>query len=420
MQVRSLILKIAPYLSLILNCLIKDSVLLGDRQNVIEVKMTVKLDSTMETEINTTAKFKLLQKEMTREGKISKVTIHKDGEMFFVLRVQHNPKLIPTNFVYTYFSKNNTSVTKRLNGKYGQHSFCYFTGHVDAESETIVSLDFCDKVKGVIDYPSRTYSIKTVMSNSQPKYYLSIQRDLDRNNFSLTTPYLNRWILQKRLANVNRSSSKKRFSNNVLKRMGRELKPSGGIRLKTYFIETYVVLDNALYIAMNSSVSKTVQIGFEILNYAAALYKPLDIYIIVVGMEVWSNGNKFNYTRALDRGVSIIDADNALDKLILYNKKDISYRIPNDNIQLISNENFKTDLIGKGYIGAMCSAYSAGINRCHIPDYTKTASVLAHEMAHAFKIPHVDEMFKYRTDCQCHSQGTSSFLNCIMTSAASK
>lgn len=391
--------------------------MLGDFNNAVEVKVKVAVDSTKLIELNTRDSLNALRKKIIGQEKTLILTIYSHSTVLFNMRVQHNQQLIPTNFVYKYFNPNNASITKPLNNKYGQQSFCYFTGHVDTDLETIVSLDLCNKVKGVIDYPIRTYSIKTLMANLQPRYFLSIQRNLETNNFSLTIPYLMSWILQEKLAR--RPNPTKKSSTMFSKRLARELKPSGGFGSKSYFIEMYVVLDHSLYMARDQSIEKTVEIGFKILNYAAALYKPLNIYLTAVGMEVWNNGNQINYNYSIDGEGLVIDSGRAVRELTAYRVKEVSPKISSDNIHLISNEDLDGALIGRGSNAGMCGIDSGGISLYEI-DYTHTAFTLAHELAHSFDIPHVDIQFPKNTECLCDYGGNLSFENCIMNSRISK
>lgn len=403
-----------------MHLLMKAPTIEGYFHNDVEVKITASVDSTKEMEVNTRAGLKELLTEVTGQVKKFRLIIYSHSTELFNLSVHHNQHLIPTNFVYKYFNRNNTPITKHLDQKYQQQHLCYFTGQVDTEPETIVSLDLCNKIKGVIDYPSRTYHIKTVFLNLQPKYFLSMQRDIDNNNLSIRIPHLNNWLLQQRLARTGQLNLNNISSSHFTRRFSREMKPSGGLGLETYLVEVYVVLDHSLYLARNSSIEKSIEIGFKILNYAAAMYRPLNIYLTVVGIEVWSNGNKISYDRSVKDGKPFLYATPALRKLMAYREEKISPKLLNDNIQLISNETFDDDLYGLGSSRGMCSYNSGGINRYDPIDYTNTAATLVHEMAHAFYIRHVDDQFYEKPECYCHYRKRSSFHYCIMLSSVSK
>lgn len=388
--------------------------------SAVEVEVMVLIDSTVKMEVNTRARLKLLHKRMSDPKRTYSLNLNSKSAVLFNLQVQQNRHLIPSNFVYKYFSKNDTPVTKLLNGKYDQHSLCYFTGHVGGESETIVSLNLCNKVKGVIDYPSRTYSIKTVLSNSQPKYYLSIQRNLDSNKSSISIPYLIKWPSQQKLARTAQITPNNQASLLSFQRIARELKPTDDLGLEVYFVEIYVVLDYSVYEAKDHSVDKSIELGFKILNYAAALYIPLNIYLTVVGMEVWNNGNRINYDRLTRDGTRFINNDPTLRTLAAYRVNQISPNISSNNIQLVTTEKLNGGLIGFGSTAGMCTSDSAGLNLYRPGDFSNTADTLAHELAHAFWIPHVNSKFRGNTACKCSYNGTLSFYNCIMSGSSSK
>ena len=56
------------------------------------------------------------------------------------------------------------------------------------------------------------------------------------------------------------------------------------------------------------------------------MYRQLNIYVVLVGVEVWSEGNRINVTG---------NADETMNAFLEYRKLAISPRHRNDNAQLI-------------------------------------------------------------------------------------
>ena len=57
------------------------------------------------------------------------------------------------------------------------------------------------------------------------------------------------------------------------------------------------------------------------------LYRQLNIYIVLVGVEVWSTGDKISITSS---------ADTTMENFLRYRKERINPYHPNDNAQLIT------------------------------------------------------------------------------------
>lgn len=57
------------------------------------------------------------------------------------------------------------------------------------------------------------------------------------------------------------------------------------------------------------------------------LYRQLNIYIVLVGVEVWSTGDKIGITSS---------ADTTMENFLRYRKERINPYHPNDNAQLIT------------------------------------------------------------------------------------
>lgn len=385
--------------------------------NDIEVQLSAKMDLAKEEPLNTTRGVGLFKNKMQKYTKTIKLFIRIKNFTLVTLAVKRSRRFIPKHFVYKYFTKKDIQVRKHFDNGY-RRSYCYFTGNVKEVPESVVSLNLCDGIKGVIKFYTLTCSIRTIVIGSEVHHRLYIQREPEsgrhNNRYANLTDSLLNFLLY-----YNTTEAITSNKANSGHRTARSVKPSGsGSDLSTYYIEMYVVLDNSFYIANGRSVGTTIDAGFAIVNFAAALYSKLNVYIVLVGIEVWNNRNRLDYTYTTD---GKLDAGQLLTELNKYRELEISRTTHNDNIQLFTKETFYDGVLGRGDSSGICSSdISGGVNYDRAADFTHVALTMAHELGHNLGLPHADQAYEGRSECLCRENGTSSFENCIMTSSSSK
>ncbi|KAF6023535.1 ADAM8 [Bugula neritina] len=178
-----------------------------------------------------------------------------------------------------------------------------------------------------------------------------------------------------------------------------------------------VVMDNSQF-RRAGSIDATIFRAMTIVNHANALLKRLDIYIVVISIEIWNDYNKIPYVNHTEYPKSI-DHGKLLNSLIRYRQYKLNWNLPNDNIQLLSASDFAGNIIGLGSTEGICSqAYNGGITSDTIEDNPiRAASTMAHEFGHNLGLGHSDD-FEDEA-CQCEDPIDPEFTNCIMHSSAS-
>ncbi|KAG8438784.1 hypothetical protein GDO86_005107 [Hymenochirus boettgeri] len=117
----------------------------------------------------------------------------------------------------------------------------------------------------------------------------------------------------------------------------------------------------------------------EVTNYIDKFYRALNIRIALVGVEIWSAGDKCNVTE---------NPYSTLRSFLLWRRK-LLQQTPHDNAQLITGRSFHGTTIGLAPLQAMCSAYqSGGVNMDHSDNAIGVAATMAHEMGHNFGMSH--------------------------------
>ena len=82
-----------------------------------------------------------------------------------------------------------------------------------------------------------------------------------------------------------------------------------------------------------------------------ALYSPLNIYIALVGVVVWTEYDEITLST---------DGDTTLKNFLNYRKERLVKEHPNDNAQLLTGIQFEGGVVGKALKGPMCTYEFSG------------------------------------------------------------
>lgn len=118
----------------------------------------------------------------------------------------------------------------------------------------------------------------------------------------------------------------------------------------------------------------------EIANYVDKFYRPLNIRVALVGVEVWNDMDKCSISQ---------DPFTSLHEFLDWRKLKLLPRKAHDNAQLISGVYFQGTTIGMAPIMSMCTAeQSGGVVMDHSENPLGAAVTLAHELGHNFGMNH--------------------------------
>uniref|UniRef100_A0A8D2JFR7 ADAM metallopeptidase domain 12 n=1 Tax=Varanus komodoensis TaxID=61221 RepID=A0A8D2JFR7_VARKO len=250
---------------------------------------------------------------------------------------------------------------------------CFYHGHVQDYAGSAVSLSTCSGLRGFILFEDKAYILEP-LDGATNEHILYQAKNLKLAPGSCGH-HLN-------LSGVTARNTHKRES-----------------RKSTKYVELIIVADNREFQRQGKDVEKVKLRLIEIANYVDKFYRPLNIRIALVGVEIWNDMDKCTITQ---------DPFTSLHEFLDWRKLKLLPRKPHDNAQLVSGAYFQGTTIGMAPIMSMCTAeQSGGIVMDHSDSPLGAAVTLAHELGHNFGMNH-DTLER---GCNCKA---STDRGCIM------
>ncbi|WAR21911.1 ADAM8-like protein [Mya arenaria] len=171
------------------------------------------------------------------------------------------------------------------------------------------------------------------------------------------------------------------WENSVLRRSRRSVHEpydaDGGSR----YVEMYIVNDFRTFQSNGKNEAYQIRKTQNIVNIVSRLYRSLNIYVALVGIENWTAGDRFTITE---------QADETLENFLHYRRERINPVHPHDNAQLITETSFTNgNLATEG----------------------QTATTIAHELGHNFGMDHDNYTICQCPDEKCIMAATSGGIN---------
>ncbi|XP_036121800.1 disintegrin and metalloproteinase domain-containing protein 12 [Molossus molossus] len=278
-----------------------------------------------------------------------------------IINLERNEGLIASGFTETHYLQDGTSVS--LTRNYTGH--CYYHGRVRGDPGSMVSLSTCSGLRGLIIFENKTYVLEP-MENVTNRYKLFPADTLAGVRGSCGSHHNASGLTADRGLPPPSPTWARRHKRETLK--------------MTKYVELVIVADNREFQRQGKDVEKVKQRLIEIANHVDKFYRPLNIRVVLVGVEVWND---------VDRCPISQDPFTSLHEFLDWRKMKLLPRKSHDNAQLISGVYFQGTTIGMAPIMSMCTAeQSGGIVMDHADSPLGAAVTLAHELGHNFGMSH--------------------------------
>ncbi|XP_066449286.1 zinc metalloproteinase-disintegrin-like halysase isoform X3 [Eleutherodactylus coqui] len=281
-----------------------------------------------------------------------------------VLHLEKNEDLISENYTETHYLKDGSPVTTSPEIK----DHCFYQGYVKNANSSQVTLSACNGLSGIITTQENKFLIQPLkMSDTGAHAVYEYQDQESPKTCGVDDKIVNETIMTK----IDFSSSSQEKQAFLKSRK---------------YIEMYIVADNTMFRRFQGKKDNIRKRIFGIVNFVNQVYKPLNIFVALTGLEIWNNRNPFEV---------VSSAKTNLDRFTEWRKKQLLSRKPHDNAQFLTNIDFDGSTVGNAWTGGMCSSnHSAGVIQDHSTEYIPVAATLAHELGHNLGMKHDDDCCK--------------------------
>ncbi|XP_052428928.1 disintegrin and metalloproteinase domain-containing protein 8-like [Carassius gibelio] len=308
----------------------------------------------------------------------------------FTISLHKNRELLGKHYTLSHYTKDGLSETKSSDNT----DHCYYQGHVHNFEESSVSVGLCSGMEGFLRVKNQVYLIEPLEESVDGDHAIYKQEHLRTKQGVFG--YINDTVYD-----LGPKSSGLYKGKNMKNKA-----PVGGQRI----VEMVLVIDNTEYQKFGS-FKKIEERMMLVANHVDKLYRPLNLRVRLVGLEIWSNRN-------------LIDVSDipkvTLERFLLWRQDSLLKRKKHDNAQFVTGVDFEGTTVGLAPMHAMCSSSSGAVNQDHNENPIAVASTIAHEMGHNLGMSHDDSNCACSSDKGCVMSDTIGYVYPDLFSTCSK
>ncbi|KAB1257582.1 Disintegrin and metalloproteinase domain-containing protein 9 [Camelus dromedarius] len=296
---------------------------------------------------------------------------------------QEDLDLLPKDFVVYTYNEEGALIADYPNTQ----NHCHYRGYVEGIYDSSIALTDCSGLRGLLHIENVSYGIEPLQNSSRFEHILY------------------------RMDNVHKEPLKCGVSGKDVEEeitwdeegqphhITQLLRRRRAVLPQTRYVELLIVVDKEKYDTMGRNQTAVRAEMIRLANCLDSMYIMLNIQIVLVGLEIWTNGNLIS----LNGG-----AGDVLKSFVEWREKFLITRRRHDSAQLILKKGFG-GTAGMAFVGTACSrSHAGGINVFGQIAVEIFASIVAHELGHNLGMNHDDGR-----NCHCVVK------SCIMNSGAS-
>ncbi|XP_072353973.1 disintegrin and metalloproteinase domain-containing protein 12-like [Scyliorhinus torazame] len=296
-----------------------------------------------------------------------------------ILDLSRKIVLVPREFQKLYYGSNGTLLTEK--GAKLHH--CYYQGSIRRFPGSQVSASTCSGLSALIVFSDRTYVIEHLEGDKDGRHFVYRPEDLPSPPSDCET-------------------TDTPTESNVTDDIYPLHRAKRAVLTQMKYYELVVVTDTAMTRKLGNTQAAVEAEVVETIKLVDSYFRPLNIRIVLIGVEAWTV-DPITLTNNL--------GDN-LERFLKWRENDLSYRIPNDNAQLLLGK-IRSGLSTMTRYGGVCTRkFGGGIVTDPRPNRNYRAMTIAHSIAHTLGIGHDDR----KLACTCSAGNQRCIMNKALTS----
>ncbi|XP_012582273.1 PREDICTED: disintegrin and metalloproteinase domain-containing protein 7 [Condylura cristata] len=281
----------------------------------------------------------------------------KMNRKILILHLLRSREFLASNYSETFYS---------IKGEITKHpqttEHCFYQGSIIHELDSAASISTCNGLRGFFRIYDQRYLIEPVKYTDDGEHLVF--------KYNPKTQYV-----------ANHSCTEFNFTRTEVPKDNTKSMDDSKMEIidKEKYVELFIVADDSVY-RRNNHHSNLRNRVWGMVNYINMIYKTLDVHVTLVGLEMWTNGDKIEIDANLE---TTLMRFSAWQEVVLKKKKNF------DHVLLLSGKWLYKHAQGTSYPGGICLPYySSSVVKDLLPDLNIVASRMAHQLGHNLGMQH--------------------------------
>ncbi|XP_042314415.1 disintegrin and metalloproteinase domain-containing protein 9-like [Sceloporus undulatus] len=318
------------------------------------------------------------------------------GNGTHILQLKKNVNLIGEQFIMYTYSKDGKLESTPFETK----DHCYYLGVVEGIKDSWLALSTCDGLRGILHIGGKQYGLEPVSESDRFEHFFFILENSHQRPF-LCGVTNEDWHHEQSMENFFKYTKASHGTSSAEIRLRRRR----AVLPEKRYVELYIVVDNNKYLMEKSDAGAVQKEVVELTNYVDGMFSPLNIQVVLIGVEIWTNGNPIDVTTGPDGDV--------LRRFVDWRQNVLPKRPRNDVSHLLIGRGPFDSTVGMAFVGTVCSpALGGSFSTFQHSTALSHATIVAHELGHNLGMNHDDKRCPGVYIMYSSDNGSKNFSSC--------